>query len=253
MADPPPPVVVRLRCRLFGIEWRRGRGCRIADPQYEADAVAFANVELGGGIKSFLPERDVGVENCEIGPDAPDRAMPIDLHQCRDEAVSEAQGKLHADRDLAANADNLANEARLSLADRHEIYDAHGTTVDAELSLNREGIRAIAPRRAFARAAWRNHPPAVLLVANERCQAGIGVEARPAQPVDRSVFADQCGRLAIADQAVIFKAGCHEPCEWAFKRSGCGCCPNGPVDLKFHATPPKVPCGREPPSVRVIV
>jgi hypothetical protein len=44
----------------------------------------------------------------------------------------------------------------------------------------------------------------VLVVAEQRCETGIGVEGGPAQPIDRSVAADQCRGLAIADQPIVF-------------------------------------------------
>jgi len=52
---------------------------------------------------------------------------------------------------------------------------------------------------------------AVLLGPEQRRETGIGVEARPAQPVDRAVAADQRGALAIADQHIVLDASCHHP------------------------------------------
>ena len=40
--------------------------------------------------------------------------------------------------------------------------------------------------------------------AEQRRKAGVGIEGRPAQPVDRAVAADQRRGLAIADQPIIF-------------------------------------------------
>ena len=44
----------------------------------------------------------------------------------------------------------------------------------------------------------------MLVGAEQRGEAGVGIEGRPAQPVDRAVAADQRRGLAIADQPVIF-------------------------------------------------
>jgi hypothetical protein len=41
-------------------------------------------------------------------------------------------------------------------------------------------------------------------LAEERGKTRIGVEAGPAEPVDRTVHADEGGRLTIPDQGVIF-------------------------------------------------
>ncbi len=42
------------------------------------------------------------------------------------------------------------------------------------------------------------------LVAEQGREAGVAVEARPAQPVDRAVAVDQRRGLAVADEAVVF-------------------------------------------------
>ena len=50
----------------------------------------------------------------------------------------------------------------------------------------------------------RDQPAAVLVGAEQRGKAGIGIEGRPAQPVDRAVAADQRRGLAVADQSIVF-------------------------------------------------
>ena len=51
---------------------------------------------------------------------------------------------------------------------------------------------------------------AVLVGAQQRRKAGIGVEARPAQPIDGPVARHQGGRFAVADQCIVFDARGHE-------------------------------------------
>jgi hypothetical protein len=55
----------------------------------------------------------------------------------------------------------------------------------------------------------RDPPAAVILVAEQGREAGLGIEARQAQPVHRTVRADQCGRLHVPDDGVIFDPACH--------------------------------------------
>ena len=43
----------------------------------------------------------------------------------------------------------------------------------------------------------------------QRRKAGVGIEARPAQPVDRSITGDQACGFAIADECIILDAGRH--------------------------------------------
>src|SRR5688500_5554252 len=63
------------------------------------------------------------------------------------------------------------------------------------------------PRLGIGR---RDAPAAVLGRAQERREAGRGIEARPAQPVDRAIARDERGGLAVADQRVVFDAGGHQ-------------------------------------------
>src|SRR6185369_8533058 len=50
---------------------------------------------------------------------------------------------------------------------------------------------------------------AVLARAEQGGEARIRVEARPAQPVDRAVTADQRGALAVADERIVLDAKRH--------------------------------------------
>src|SRR4029077_3860199 len=54
-------------------------------------------------------------------------------------------------------------------------------------------------------------PEAVVLGADERCEAGGRVEARETRPVDRPVGSDEHSRMQIADQAVVLDAKRHPP------------------------------------------
>ena len=67
-----------------------------------------------------------------------------------------------------------------------------------------ERVLAVAARDALRVLVRRNAEAAVLRRAEQRRETGIGIEARPAQPVDRAVAADQRRGLAVADQAIIF-------------------------------------------------
>ena len=49
----------------------------------------------------------------------------------------------------------------------------------------------------------------MLIAAEKRGKTGIGIEARPTEPVDRAIAPDQRGCLAVADQRVIFDARGH--------------------------------------------
>ena len=66
-----------------------------------------------------------------------------------------------------------------------------------------ERVAAIAARRRVYLGPGAISQRPFLCVAEERGKAGIGIESRPAQPVDRAVAADQRCGLAIADQRIV--------------------------------------------------
>ena len=68
---------------------------------------------------------------------------------------------------------------------------------------SRSGARSRRP----ARGAISQRP--LLGAAEQRGKARVGIEARPAQPVDRAVARHQRGRFAVPDQRVISNADSH--------------------------------------------
>jgi hypothetical protein len=44
----------------------------------------------------------------------------------------------------------------------------------------------------------------VLFGAEQRGEARAGVETRPAEPVDGTFTGNQCGRVAVADEGIVF-------------------------------------------------
>ena len=80
-------------------------------------------------------------------------------------------------------------------ARRHEVDDADDAVVGRPRRLEDERVVAVAPLRSPRRVVGREQPAAVLGRAEERGEAGAGVEAREAEPVDRAVAADERRRL----------------------------------------------------------
>src|SRR5690606_24251877 len=68
---------------------------------------------------------------------------------------------------------------------------------------------AIAAGDAGGRVDGGDLPAPVLRPAEQGGEAGAGVEARPAEPVDGSVARDERRRLAVADQGVVLDARGH--------------------------------------------
>src|SRR6185436_10052758 len=85
----------------------------------------------------------------------------------------------------------------------------HGALAGFEVRLENERVRPVAARELRDLSLRSDAEAAVLLAAEQRREAGVGVEARPAQPVDRAVAADQRGALAVADQRIVLDASRH--------------------------------------------
>src|SRR5262249_33773279 len=119
-------------------------------------------------------------------------------------AEAEADDELHPHRDATADAAHQPHDVRRLAARWHEINEVDGAVVSLETRFQDEGVAAVAARGAPDRAGGRDQPTAIPAVAKDSGKAGIGIESRPAQPVDRAVAADERGRLTITDQPVIF-------------------------------------------------
>src|SRR6185437_15875963 len=84
------------------------------------------------------------------------------------------------------------------------VDDAHGASGRVEVGLEYQrpvAVSALDPPHGATR---REQPPAMVGGAEERCKASGGIEARSAQPVDRSIAPDQGGRAVVADHRVVF-------------------------------------------------
>src|SRR6185437_14382351 len=84
-----------------------------------------------------------------------------------------------------------------------EVVHAHGALVVLPDRLEHESLPTVAARRRTA-GGRREQPAAVVGVAEQRREAGAGVEAWEAQPVDRAAPLDERGGLQVADEGVVF-------------------------------------------------
>ena len=119
-------------------------------------------------------------------------------------AEAEADHQLHPQLDPAADATDQPHHVGSVAARRHEVDQVDRAIGGLKPRLQDQRIVAVAAR-GFLDLSRRRDQPAAVFVAAEQCRkAGVGIECRPAQPVDRSVAPDQRRRLAIADQSVVF-------------------------------------------------
>src|SRR5262249_46477743 len=134
-------------------------------------------------------------------------------------AVAETHVELHLERDLPLEALDDAHDvtALLTRTYGHEVGDASSTAIANELGLEDERLVAVTLAGLAYRYRRAKGPGAVLVVANQRRQAGVGVEPRHAKPVDRPRPGDQRGGAGIADESVVLDARCHvipPVCAW---------------------------------------
>src|SRR5439155_6359140 len=101
------------------------------------------------------------------------------------------------------------HHARLVHPRRHAIDERDGAFVRFELGFENERVVAIAARHFSRLTPWGDEPATVLRFAQERGEAGPGVETRQAEPIDRAIFAHERRRVAIANQSVILNVARH--------------------------------------------
>ena len=125
-------------------------------------------------------------------------------HPRHDVAIVEPDHQLHPQGDLAAKAFDVAHDVTPALRERHAVDDADAAAAGLEVGLQDERVRAVAPLGALHRRLGSDLPASVLGATQQCREAGGRVEARHAEPVDRSIAPDQGSGAAVADQGVVF-------------------------------------------------
>jgi hypothetical protein len=97
----------------------------------------------------------------------------------------------------------------MRLTHRHEVRDQENARCRLETGLKNQRVVTIPPFNFFTAALWSEEPSAVLFCADKRSETGWRGEIGPAQPVDRSIFSDESGGLAIANERIIFDLKSH--------------------------------------------
>ena len=174
--------------------------------EHEGNGLALAHLEIGDRGQVLAAGLDRRPQHRHV--------LPADRQQRRTVlafldpgnigAEAEADHQLHVHPDPAANAAHQPHHVGGLAARRHEIDQVNRAVSGLEPGLQDQGVIPIAARGAGDFAGRCDQPAPVLLGAEKCCKAGVGIEGRPAQPVDRSVAADQRRGLAIADQPIVF-------------------------------------------------
>ena len=136
-----------------------------------------------------------------------DRARPVDP-RARSPVVEprDAHGS-HRHRPLEPSDE--ADEPGVPLAYRHAVDDADRAVGGLEVGLEHERAGSVPTRGRRHLARRCDRPRSVLIGAQQAGEAGRGVEPGEAEPIDRSVPADDGRRLRVTDHGVVLERQRH--------------------------------------------
>lgn len=117
---------------------------------------------------------------------------------------TEPDHQIHAHLHMAAVASNEANDIGRRGARRHKINQRDGTVGGFKTGLENETVSTIVMARPLDLFRRSDPPMTVAFIAQEGCKAGVGIEARPAKPVERPRPVDERDGLAVADNSIVF-------------------------------------------------
>lgn len=123
--------------------------------------------------------------------------------------VVEPQPQHPAHLDAAAEPLDDPYDIGLTVALRHEVGDPDAARAGLPDGVEDQRVAAVGALGAGVGVPGPQAPVAVVLAAEERGEAGTGIEARQAQPVDGPVAADECGGLQVADERIVLDTWVH--------------------------------------------
>ena len=191
------------------------------------------------GLETLVVERDGHLgSQFQRFRSGPGRDHPLALHldPRSGPAVVEPRRQYRRHRDRSAQPLHHPNHPRMGLSRRHAIDDADRSLRRLDVGLEHEGRGPVASRRLDDVDARSDPPRAVLLRAEEAGEAGRGIEAGQAEPIDRAVQPHQCSRMGVADQRVVLDAERHRPSRSPGALGACSV-PRGEVTVTELAQP----------------
>ena len=160
-------------------------------------------------------------------------------HPRHDRSVVEADHQLHLHPDLAVDAFDDPDQIGLALTGRHAVDHSNGARVRGEVRFEHERMIAIPPRARPRFLDRSDQPSTVRTIAEQSGEARRRIESRQAQPVDRSIEADERCCLRVSNQPVVFNF--HTSLGGAPLVSPPRCALGPPLSRRF---PPALACGR---------
>ena len=177
----------------------------------EAQALAGAHDEVGLQTCA-LPvrlQRDGAVERERVGARGQGRAFSVALDPGDVLAVAEANREIAVHRDLALDPFDDPDDVVDAAAWRHEVDDPYPPAVADDLGLEDQRLGSIVLIDAAHLRGGPDAPVPVPVRPEQLSEAGVGVDARQAHPIDRAVARDQRDGRRVTDEAVVFELGRH--------------------------------------------
>ena len=202
--EPLVPVLARV---LVGVV-RRDRAGRVdvrREPgQHERNPLARLRREVRDGAQVLAAQVDRRAKSDRVRAGDRDPGVVLEpAHPGDDAAVVEADHELHPHRHAPLEPFDDPDDVRSLAARGHEVDHADAAVLGVEVELVHERVLSVPALDSLDLAVGREQPAAVLLVPQQRGEAGARVEAREAEPVDRAVSPDERRGLQVADQAVV--------------------------------------------------
>ncbi len=205
LAPPAPPALAVLD-RLGDVA---GAMRAFAANQHERDPLAGADREAMANRCADLLCPDALADDAEPAEEAVRGELGDVLGgQRADVDLAEPRLGVHEalELDLAFLAFDQPQDARVTapeLGSRRGVEDTDGTVGSPLLGLQDGGLGAVAHRAVALRVDRPDAPGPAALGVKQTREHGVGVKARPAEPVDRAVGADKSRGAAVADQPVL--------------------------------------------------
>src|SRR5206468_5794997 len=193
------------------LDWSGRRDVRGRVSEDDGHRLAFGDREVADAGEAFAVQLDVGSEDDHVrAGDGAKRAVVEARDPGHNRAIVEAEHQLDAHLDATALADDHPREIGGRAAEGHEVDERDRAGGGLELGFEDQRAVAVAPRDARIWIARRDLPAAVLRGPEQRREARAGIEARPAEPVDRSIPPDERRRLAISNEGIVLDASGHD-------------------------------------------
>jgi hypothetical protein len=169
----------------------------------EWQAVTLGDLEVGHGGPVLAMVVDRCPQHQGLGAGDGQQRLADPAHPGGQAPVVEPDAQLHAHRHPAPDPLDDPDHVGVGQARGHEVDHPDGTVLGLELRLQDQAIALVATPDPPDTAGRGDPPVPVALVAEQGREAGAGVEAGQAQPVDRAVEAHQGRRLGVGDDRVV--------------------------------------------------